>query len=76
MVINNKAYDIIKWVLFVVIPALNIFINGLCALYGWSWAGVVCGTIDLIAAFVGAVLGFGSIKYKKSQAVITDTTEG
>ena len=63
---NSKVYDILKWILLTVIPALNILIAGLCALYGWTWGNIVIGTIDLIAAFVGIILGIGSIKYQKA----------
>lgn len=61
---NDKVYDIIKWVLLTVVPALNILISTLCALYGWTWGNIVIGTIDAIAVFVGTILGIGSIKYK------------
>lgn len=62
---NSKVYDVIKWICLVVVPALNLLISGLCTLYGWTWAPYVIGTIDLVAAFVGAILGFGAIKYQK-----------
>lgn len=62
---NNKIYDVIKWILLVVIPALNILITGLCSLYGWTWGPIVVGTIDLFAVFFGTILGIGSVKYKK-----------
>ena len=65
---NNKVYDIIKWVLLIVIPALNVLITGLCALYGWTWGPIVVGTIDLVAAFFGTILGIGSVKYQKQQS--------
>jgi hypothetical protein len=63
---NSKVYDILKWICLTVVPALNILIAGLCALYGWTWGHFVIGTIDLIAAFVGTILGFGAIKYQKA----------
>lgn len=66
MILNDKVYTILKWVCLTVIPALNILIATLCALYGWTWGNIVIGTIDAIAAFVGAILGFGSIKYQKA----------
>lgn len=65
---NEKVYDIIKWVCLTVVPALNILISTLCALYGWTWGNVVIGTIDAIAVFVGTILGIGSVKYKKLNA--------
>lgn len=69
---NSKVYDVIKWICLTVVPALNILIAGLCALYGWSWGNIVIGTIDLIAAFVGAILGFGAIKYQKQQEALNE----
>ena len=66
MILNDKVYTILKWVCLTVIPALNILIATLCALYGWTWGNIVIGTIDAVAAFVGAILGLGSIKYQKS----------
>lgn len=66
MILNDKLYTILKWVCLTVVPALNILITTLCALYGWTWGNIVIGTIDAIAAFVGAILGFGSIKYQKA----------
>ena len=65
MILNDKTYNIIKWVLLTVVPALNILIATLCALYGWTWGNIVIGTIDAFAAFVGAIIGVGSIKYQR-----------
>lgn len=66
MILNDKDYNILKWVLLTVVPALNILIATLCALYGWTWGNIVIGTIDAFAAFVGAIIGVGSIKYQKA----------
>ena len=66
MILNDKLYNILKWILLTVIPALNILIATLCALYGWSWGNIVIGTIDAVAAFVGAIIGVGSIKYQRA----------
>lgn len=66
MILNDKLYNILKWVCLTVVPALNILIATLCALYGWTWGNIVIGTIDAVAVFVGSILGFGSIKYHKA----------
>lgn len=62
---NDKVYTVIKWVCLTVVPALNVLITSLCALYGWGWGNIVIGTIDAVAVFVGAILGIGSYKYNK-----------
>lgn len=66
MVLPDKIYNIIKWILLTVIPALNILLATLGSLYGWSWVTIAIGTIDAVAAFVGAIIGVGSIKYQKA----------
>lgn len=66
MILNDKVYNIIKWVCLTVVPALNILLATLCALYGWGWGNIVIGTIDAVAVFVGTIIGIGSVKYKKS----------
>lgn len=66
MILNDKLYNILKWICITVVPALNVLIATLCALYGWEWGNIVIGTIDAIAAFVGALIGLGSIKYQKA----------
>ncbi len=72
---NSKVYDVLKWICLIVVPALNILITTLCALYGWTWGSIVNGTIDAIAAFVGAILGFGANKYKKLQSALNEEEE-
>jgi len=62
---NEKLYTIIKWVCLTVVPALNVLITTLCALYGWTWGNYVIGTLDAVAVFVGTILGVGSYRYAK-----------
>ncbi|MBO5926348.1 MAG: holin [Clostridia bacterium] len=66
MILNDKLYTILKWVCLTVVPALNILLATLCSLYGWSWGTIVIGTIDAVAAFIGAIIGIGSVKYQKA----------
>lgn len=69
---NDKVYTIVKWILLTVIPALNVLISTLCALYGWAWGSIAIGTIDAVAVFAGAILGIGSYRYNKQ---LEDKTE-
>ncbi len=65
---NGKHYDFCKWFFSVVLPALAALYVGLSK----EWDGVIplpypeqiSATIFLIVAFVDAILGFSSIKYK------------
>ena len=64
MKLNNKIYDVLKWLVIVVSPALCALITGLGLLYGFQ-TEVIVGTITLVTAFVGTVIGISSVNYKK-----------
>lgn len=66
MKISNKLYDILKWIVITVSPALIAFITGLGALYGFP-TEIITGTIALVTAFVGALIGVSSIAYHRDE---------
>lgn len=64
MKFNNKVYDALKWICICVSPALATLITGLGLLYGFQ-TDVIVGTITLVTAFVGTVIGISSVNYAK-----------
>lgn len=66
MKMNNKVYDILKWIIVIVSPALITLITTLGELYGFESA-VICGTISALTVFAGAVLQISSATYKAKQ---------
>ena len=66
MKLSNKTYDIIKWVVMIVLPALSALFVGLGGIWGWPYIEQVAGTISCITVFLGALLGISSASYKKS----------
>ena len=64
--INDKAYDILKWVAIVCLPALSTFIVVISKIWGWADLGtMIAQTITAVAVLLGALLGVSSIQYKK-----------
>lgn len=62
---NNKTYDILKWVALVVLPALAALYSALALIWGLPYGEQISGTIAAIDAFLGAILGISSIQYSK-----------
>lgn len=62
---NNKLYDVLKWVAILLIPALSTLVSVLGKIWGWPWADSVAQTITALGVFLGAVLGISSVNYKK-----------
>lgn len=63
---NNKTYDILKWVTIVVLPAITTLWLALAAIWGWPYAEAIGGTLSAITACMGTILGVSSIKYAKT----------
>ena len=66
MKISNKLYDVSKWVVLVLLPALSVLVGGLYKLYDWTDATTVVGTINLLTVFLGSLLQFSSQNYHKT----------
>lgn len=62
---SNKAYDILKWIALVVLPAIATLYFALSGIWGWPYGEEIVGTITAIDAFLGALLGISSINYYK-----------
>ena len=69
--IPDKAYDILKWVAIIVMPALATFIVGLGGIWSLPYAGQIAATVTAIGVLLGALLGLSSVAYGKS-ATTTD----
>lgn len=66
MKMNNKTYDILKFVAQVFLPALGTLYLGLSKIWGFPYGEEVVGTITAVDLFLGAVLGISSSKYYKT----------
>ena len=64
---NSKVYDVLKWVDSVVLPALSAFYIGLGQFWNVPYPAQISGTIMLVAALLGAILGISSIQYAKQK---------
>lgn len=65
MKLSNKAYDSLKWITMVFLPAFIAFYTGLSLLWGWPYGEQIAGTLSLVEVFLGAILQISSAQYKK-----------
>ena len=64
-ILNNKWYDVLKWVAIVALPALSTFIVVISKIWGWSDLGSMIGqTITAVAVLIGALIGISNHLYK------------
>jgi hypothetical protein len=63
--LNNKTYDILKWIAQILLPALGTLYFALSKIWGFPFTTEVVGTIAAVDTFLGAILGISSINYNK-----------
>lgn len=60
MKVSNKAYDILKWVALVVIPASATLVLTVGKIWGLPFYDNIGATISAIGLFIAAIIGVSS----------------
>lgn len=65
MVLNNKVYDVLKWIALYLLPALGTLYFALAGIWSFPYGEEVVGTITAVDTFLGVLLGISSANYNK-----------
>lgn len=68
--LDNKVYEILKWVALIALPALATLISVILPLWNIVDEGTttaIVGTITALSTFLGTLLGVSTMKYRKNQ---------
>lgn len=66
MQLNDKLYDILKWICMIVSPALCTLLVTLTSLWGWAIPiEAIVGTITAVTTFIGVLIGISTYNYNK-----------
>lgn len=63
---NNKTYDILKYIQRIALPAIGTLYFALASIWGFPYGEQIVGTITAVDAFLGVLLGISSANYNKS----------
>ena len=66
LLLDNKVYDILKWVCLILLPALSVFIAALGEIWGIPHVREIVMTINAVAVFLGALIGVSTATYNKA----------
>lgn len=69
MRLSNNAYDILKWIAQILLPALGTLYFALSKIWGLPWSTEIVGTIAAVDTFLGALLGISSAEYNREQTL-------
>lgn len=64
---SNKAYDVLKWIAQILLPALGTLYFALAGIWNFPYAEAVVGTITAVDTFLGVILGISTINYNKNK---------
>lgn len=68
MKLSNRAFDILKWVAILFLPALAILIRTVFAIWSIPYGEEISATIVALQVFLGAILGVSTLNYNKEAA--------
>lgn len=63
---NNKVYDVLKWVAQYLLPALATLYFAIAQVWGLPYGEQIVGTITAIDTFLGVILGLSTVQYNKA----------
>ena len=65
MKLENRQYDILKWIAQILLPAIGTLYFALSKIWGLPFATEIVGTISAVDVFLGALLGISTANYNK-----------
>jgi hypothetical protein len=65
MKLNDKVYDILKWIVMICLPAVTTAYVGLAAIWGFPYAEKVAKTSAVLCTLLGTLLGISTAQYNK-----------
>lgn len=64
--LTNRAYDILKWVCLIGLPAISVLVATLGQIWGWAGVDKIVLTINAVTVFLGALIGVSTAAYNKA----------
>lgn len=67
MKLSNKAYDVLKYIALIALPAIQVFWLTIGKIWDISYTVEIGATIGAVALLLGTLLGVSTSNYNKEQ---------
>ena len=68
MVLPTKLYEILRWLIWIVLPACGVLLSTLAGAWGWNIPlDAILATLSAVELFLGTVLGIAKISNDKEK---------
>ena len=66
MTLNDKAYNYLKWIVVVMLPALCTLVGTVGTAFNWEYTQITLVIITAVTTFLGALIGVSTVTYNAS----------
>ena len=67
MKLNNKVYDVLKYISLIFLDAVGVLYKGLAEVWKLPYGNEIMTTCTLISIFIGTLIGISSYNYNKGE---------
>lgn len=72
MTLNNKVYNVLKWIALIALPALSTLVMSLGDIWAIPHKAEIALTITAVDTFLGVLLGISTASYKGEGIIAID----
>ena len=65
MKLNNKVYDVLKWVSLIALDAVGVAYESLASVWNLPFGDEIMKTCTIISILIGALIGLSARNYNK-----------
>ena len=68
MILPTKLYEVLRWLIWIVLPACGVLLTTLTGAWGWNIPlDAILATLSAVELFLGTVLGIAKISNDKEK---------
>ena len=65
--LNNKSYEIMKWITMIALPAISVFMGAVGVELGISEPDTLVTILNAITVLMGSLIGVSTLNYNKDK---------
>lgn len=72
MKLNDKLYNILKWVALIALDAIGVAYKGIAEVWALPYGTEIMTTCSILSVFIGTLIGVSTYKYHKEQEILEE----
>lgn len=75
MKLNDKYYDVLKWVVLLFLPSFTTMVQTIGTLLEWDGTQICVGILVAVTTFLGGIISVSTVNYNKNNHNVTISEE-